>query len=48
MSPNISKPCKAWTPGLLKLENSDINPKIKTTAPTILLRFSTSLSSCAF
>jgi hypothetical protein len=38
MSPKTSKPCKAWTLGLLKLENSDINPNIKTNAPAIRLR----------
>jgi hypothetical protein len=38
MSPRMSEPCKAWTLGLLKLENSDINPNSKTNAPAIRLR----------
>ena len=40
MSPKMSEPCKAWTLGLFKLENSDINPNIKTNAPAIRLRLS--------
>jgi hypothetical protein len=33
----MSDPCKAWTLGLLKLENSDINPNSKTNVPAIRL-----------
>ena len=37
MSPKMSEPCRAWTLGLLKLENSDINPNNKTNVPAIRL-----------
>jgi hypothetical protein len=40
MSPKMSEPCRAWTLGLLKLENSDINPNSKTNALAIRLRLS--------